>query len=46
MLEGVTAVLEPMPVVVVGGVVITFGRRGFVFVFLSPGEVQRSGIRN
>lgn len=37
---------EPMPIIFVGGIVITFGRRGFLFVVLSPPEIQRSGTRN
>lgn len=34
---------EPMPVVFVGRIVITFGRRGFIFVFPGLPEIQRSG---
>lgn len=40
MLEGVAAVLEAKPIIYVGGVVITFGRRGFIFVFIGSPEIK------
>ena len=46
MREGATTVPKAVPIIFVGGIVITSGRRGFVFVFLSPPDIQRSGIRN
>ena len=46
MLEGMTAVPEALPIIFVGEIVVTFGRRGFIFGFLTPSGIQRPGIRN